>query len=276
MSNIANLYTDELKKHFKVLYANWIPGSPLELGDYGILDRNIFIPLGKLKSDFPEFNGNVIQVIADDTKDQAEFKSEGGVEVNLLAKGSLNTAGIPLIKAALEIKFTSENCIFFNAAECTTTRIANKNKIGEILKKLHKDGKWQKKFCVVTDLVQAGKTIIAVSKGNNSGISFEADSPAIEKINLADASIKLNLTSERSIGYKVDAQDGLYILLGLSKIKNVFPWWKDNFSPEKLLMTEAIQYRIENSPEIKTEETAEELAFGQMGMALPNKIIFTL
>ena len=266
MSNIADLYSNEVKKHFKVLYANWEPGGPIELGDYGIMDGNIFIPMGKLKDDFPEFAGNVIQIAPDPSKDQKEFKSESGVEVNLLAKGSVNSAGVTLAKAAFEIKFSNKDSIFFNAAECTTTRIANKAKIGEIIQQLLRDEKWQKEYCVVTDLVQAGKTVIAISQSNNSAISFEADSPALEKINLADASVKFNLTAEKSIGYKVDALEGLNILIGLCKIKNPFLWWGGGFS-QKSMMTESMKYKIENSRGIKTEESVDELIFGQMGMA---------
>lgn len=266
MSSIANLYTDEVKKHFKVLYANWIPGSPIELGDYGIMEGNIFIPVGKLKNDFNEFQGDVIQINADPLKDHNEFISESGVEVSFGAKGSVNSAGTTLAKATLEIKFSNKNSIFFNAAECTTTRITNKAKVGEILKELLKNERWQKEYCVVTDLVKAGKTIVAISQSNNSGISFEADSPAIEKINLGDASVKFNLTSERSIGYKVDAVEGLDLLMGLCKIKNPFLWWGGGFKPKTFMLSDTMKFRIENTAAIKTEDSIDDLIFGQLGM----------
>ncbi len=264
MSKLANLYANELKRHFKILYANWEPGGPLHLGDYGILDGNIFIPKGNLKNDFIEFKGNVIKITADPTADHKEFKSERAVEINLVAKGTV-TAGIPLAKAALEVKFGRKDSIFFNAAGCTTNRISNKLKVGEILKELLKEKKWEKEYCVVTDLVKAGRTVIAISQGRNSTISFEAESPAVERINLADASVKLNLTSERSIGYKVDGAEGLDILLGLCKIKNAFIWGSGEFGHKAMRMTESMEFRIENSSAFKTEESLDELYFGQMG-----------
>lgn len=265
MASIAKLYSDEIKKHFRVLYANWEPGGPIELGDYGIMDGNIFIPIGKLKEDFPEFAGKMINTTPDPTKDLKEFKSESGVEVNLLAKGSLNTSGAKLAKATLEIKFSKKDSIFFNAAECTTTRITNKAKVGEKLKDLMKQGKWNKEYCVVTDLVKAGRTIIAISQSDSSGISFEVSSSAIEKINLADASIELNITSEKSIGYKVDATDGMYILMGLCKIKNPFLWLGGGFLPKTTMMTESMEFKIENTSGIRTEDSVDELIFAQMG-----------
>lgn len=266
MSKIADLYADQIKRNFKVFYANWEPGGPVELGDYGIMNGNIFTPVGKLKNDFAEFKGNVIEVADDATKDHKEFKSEGGVQVNMATKGSLSASGTTLAKASLEIKFTKKDSVFFNAAECTTTRISNKVKVGKILKSLLDDDRWEKRYCVVTELVTAGKTLVAISQSNDSAISFEADSPTLERINLTDASIKINLASERSIGYKVDAGEGLIILLGLCKMKNAFPWIDGaEFEPKTFKMTESTMLQIENEPKIKTENNSDELYFGQMG-----------
>lgn len=266
MSNISKLYSKELKKNFKILYANWEPGAPIELGDYGVMNGDIFIPMGKLTEDFEEFQGNVIKTVLDPTKDHKSFKSEKGVDVNLKSKGTLNASGVILAKAELEIKFSSKDSIFFNAAECVTNRISNKAEIGKILKKMLKEKKWKKKYCVVTDVVKAGKTIIAISESNSSSISFKASSDEVESINLADAAIGLDFKSESSIGYRVDAVEGLDIMIGLSKIKNPFPWWNGPVFKPKFKMNESMIYDIENSEEIKTEETIEDLYFGQMGM----------
>lgn len=265
MSKIANLYANAVKNNFKVLFANWEPGGPIELGDYGILSDNIFIPVGKLKNDFEEFKGDVIQITLDPTQDHKEFKSEKGVEVNLVAKGAFNPQGVQLAKASIEIKFSSEDSIFFNAAGCSTSRIANKAKIGQIIKELKKQDKWEKKWCVVTDLVHAGKTLIAISQSSNSGLTLEADSPALEKINLADASIKLSPSFERSIGYKVVADEGLNLLIGLCKLKNPFIIGPSQFKPRTMRMTASMEYNVENDNHIKTEESGDELIFGQLG-----------
>ena len=265
MNSMAKLYTDEIKRHFKVLFANWIPGSPVELGDYGILDGNIFIQLGKLKDDFDEFKGDVIQTSPDPTKDHKEFKSDKGVEVNLLAKGSLNAQGVPLAKATLDIRFEKENAIFFNAAGCATTSITNKAKIGEIIKALAKNKRWEKKWCVITDVVNAGKTLVAISQSSNSGITLEASSPVLENINLDDVSVKLNSKFEKSIGYKINADEGLNLLIGLCKLKNAFSMTRGGFRPSTMGITDSMEYQIENDPSIITENSLDELIFGQLG-----------
>ena len=264
MSSVANLYANEIKKQFKVLYANWEPGGPVSLGDYGIMAGNIFIPKGNLTNDFDEFKGGVIEITQDPQKDHKEFTSEGGVDINLVAKGSGTIQGVSA-KAALEITFSHKDAIFFNAAGCSTTRISNKTEIGTLLKKIMKDGRWSKEYCVVTDLVSSGQTIIAISAGNNAGISFGAESPGIENINLADATVKLSLTTQRSIGYKIEALEGLTLLLGLCKLKNPFIWWGGGFNPRTLRMTTSMIDKIEDAPGIVTEQSPDELIFGQLG-----------
>lgn len=263
MTSTAKLYASEIKKHFRTLYANWEPGGLVELGDYGVLDGNIFTPLGKLSQDFPEFSKGFIKTQKDSTKDHKEFRSESGVDVSFSAKGSVNGAGTTLVKAALEVKFGHKDAIFFNAAECTTDRIANKAKVGEVLKKLFEDGKWKRTFCVVTDLVTAGQTIIAISQGNNSMINFEANSPKVERIDLADAEVGLSITSEKSIGYKVDAEKGLVLLIGLCQIKPKFLWTGGDFDVKSIKM----RSMSPASRSMKASATPDaDLSFIQLGL----------
>lgn len=223
MSSTANLYTNEVKKHFKTLYANWEPGGQLRLGDYGTLEGNAFVPKGNLEEDYPQdFPKDFIIIRPDDTEDHKEFKSESGVDVTLNAKGSIGVAGVPLAKANIEVKFGKKDAIFFDAAGCTTERISNKARVGEVLEKLHKKKLWKSKYCVVTDLVKAGRTIIAISESASSSITIEASSDKVAQVNLADVKTSVGFTSLKSIGYKVDAEKGLFLLMGLCQYKTGF------------------------------------------------------
>ncbi len=259
--SVAKLYTDELKRNFKILFANWEPGTPLELGVYGLLSNNIFVPLGNIKQLGVNFD-----VVTDLVKDEKEFKSEGGVEVKFNPKASVTVTPGVSVNANLEIKFTRGKSIFFHAAECSTNRIADKVKLGKDLKNLLKKGDWKKKYVVVTDLVDSGNTIIAVSDSKDANITFQASSPTIENINLADASIDLTVTTRKDIGYKVEAVKGLQILMGLCKFKNPFPLLGDgSIMPIKMASSKELSTLIEDAPEIKTEQSPDDLYFGQLG-----------
>jgi len=259
MSKIANIYSDAIKSHFKVLYANWEPGTPIELGDYGNMDGNLFIPMGKLKNDFPAFKKVLLQTTSDIKKDNKEFKSESGVQVNLLPKGALSVQGAVLAKATLDIKFAGKHIVYFNAIGCTNTRITNKAKLGEKLIELYNKKKWNKNYYVVTDLVEADKAIIAISNSSDSGISFEAESPLLKKINLSDASIKLDLKMEKDIGYKVPADEGLILLIGLCKIETHLFSSEKEFKPITKGLSGAISYRMTNQTNSESLNTDFEM-----------------
>jgi len=261
MSSTANLYANELKKHFRTLYANWEPGTELRLGDYGRLEGNIFVPEGNLEEDFPkEFPQDFIILREDGASDHKEFRSESGVDVTFNAKGSLGTAGVPLGKATLEVKFGHKDAIFFDAAGCTTERISNKAKVGEVITMLYARDKWKSKYCVVTDLVKAGRTILAVSQSANSSITIEASSDKVAQIDLADASMGLGFTSVRSIGYKVEALGGLHLLMGLCQYKPGFLGIGDGFKPRSIRSRSA---GTKSNAELASEQ---DMRFIQLGL----------
>src|SRR5690606_21164573 len=120
---IAKLYSREVKRNFKVLFANWLPGSPIELGDYGIMRGDIFVPMGKLKNDFPEVAGDVIQPELDSTREHKEVKSGDGIEVRFSPRGSITAGAALLAKASLEVALSRDNSVLFSPAEGRTTRI---------------------------------------------------------------------------------------------------------------------------------------------------------
>lgn len=49
MASIVEIYTGAVRANLKPLFANWEPGKPVELGDYGILSGDAFIHIGNIK-----------------------------------------------------------------------------------------------------------------------------------------------------------------------------------------------------------------------------------
>lgn len=223
MSSIAKIYTKEIKKQFKKLHANWEPGENIELGDFGVMigglfNKTIFVKKGNLSKKFKI----KFKVTKDPYVDHKYFASQKGVSVKFNAKGSINPSGVINAKANVNVEFSKENSVFFSAAECKTISIEDKLALGEDIFKLHKQGKWKKKYVVVTDLVKSGKTVIAISSSSNSEFSISANSPTLEQINLADASAGLDIVSKKNIGYSVDGAKGLSLLFGLAKLQSKF------------------------------------------------------
>lgn len=259
MSKIAKIYTKAIRRNMKPLFANWEPGRPLELGDFGIIADNTFVYIGNIKDE-----GMTFDVRKDETKDRKSFSSEGSTEIQLYAKGSTTVHGAVNAKAALEIAFTSEDAVFFNAAECTYDMIRNKAALGREIMKRKKDGSWKRKWVIVTDIVKAGSTTILVSGGKSSSVSLEAKGD-VEKIDLADASLGLSVKRVRNVGYEVIAEEGMTPLLGLSGIRRRFPFIRSRFKSYNVeLYSSGMIDAMNVSEDIETEGDADDLYFGQI------------
>lgn len=229
MRKIARIYAKAVRENFKVLFVNWEPGNSISLGDYGPLKDDIFIHMGNLKQDFKEFKGKVLKKTNDPSPDQKEFKSKQGIDVNISPQAEISVQGTPMAKVDLDIRFKTSNAVYFKANECSTSRIANKAVVGEKIVELAKAGRWKEDYYVVTDVVEAQSAIVAISNSSNAGIVIEATSPALNQINLGNASAQFKVTSEKDIGFKLVANNGLILLLGLCTLE------KKGFMPKSKL-----------------------------------------
>lgn len=259
MSGVVRIYTDAVYENLKPLYANWEPGKPLQLGDFGTMRDNTFITLGNIADLGLKFSERV-----DTTKDHKYFASEDSTEVKFHAKGSIPVSGVVNATASLEVNFASKNAVFFNAADCEYFMVANKVELGKAVMALYERKSWKREWAVVTDLIQAGASTIAISGSNSSSIVFEATGN-VERINLADASLGITVKSSSNIGYQVVAEKGLIPLLGLCKIQSRFLWWNDDFKPlTRELKDRRLLEVLENTDRVQTDESDEALYFGQI------------
>ncbi len=258
MNTIVEIYTEAVHDNLKPLFANWDPAKPIELGDYGYMSRDVFIHIGNIKD--LGFNFDVKE---DSTPDVKTFASKGSTEVKLYAKGSTTIEGIVNPKAKLEINFSSEDSVFFNASRCQFSMIKDKASIGDEVMRLYRANKWDRGYTVVTDLVRAGATTVAISGGRASSVVFEAEGD-IERIDLADASCGFKVTDKKNVGYIVGAKKGLIPLIGLSKIQSKFLWFNEGFKPLLVSCSIEMLSTMMNSPLIQTEESPKDLYFGQI------------
>ena len=243
MSSLAAEYCTQIKDNFKKFFAAFPPNDPLELGDFGILNSDIPTRLGNIKKfgiTFTPRHGIAEASLVD-------FTSKGSVEVEFSAAVEASPGTVP-IKAGLEIKFSRENSVFFNAAKCTIDAIEDQVALGEQILKLHEAGSWDKNYVVVTSLMKAASTTIVVSSTSNSSIKFEASTPGVKEIDLADASLKLSIKRFKDVALKIPTSGGLTPLIGLSKIHGgIFS--PDDFGPIKLaLSTQTLKGSIKAVP----------------------------
>lgn len=83
MTSIAKIYTETVYENLKPLHANWEPGRPVQLGDFGVMRDRTFIYLGNIRDQKIEFSART-----DPASDHKFFASEGTTDVKFQAKGS--------------------------------------------------------------------------------------------------------------------------------------------------------------------------------------------
>lgn len=230
MSSLAAEYCDQIKKHFKKFHATFPPNETVRLGDYGVLYDDVFVRLGNVERLGMQFG--VREGVSQASL--VDFTSKGSVEVEFGAAADAGV-GTAAVKASVEIKFSRENAVFFNAADCTIDAVEDQVAFGAEILKLKKADRWEKKYAVVTSLLRAKSTTIAVSSSSNASIKFEASTPSVKEIDLADASLKLNVKRVKDVSLKIVTGGDLVPLIGLSKIQGGI-LETDDFGPLRMLI----------------------------------------
>ena len=209
-------YAKELKKQFNY-FATWLPGTPLALGDIGVFKKNQFTKIANL-SDFDI----AFEVEADESKSTIEHSSKGAVSISAKASGTVSPQGSTLgdVDAGITVEFSKENAILFKANNTTSPSIKDQITLGQQILALFKDGKWDKDWAVITEIVNAESGTILISSSSNSKIELKA-SGEVEAANLdiADADLGLTVTFSKDLSTNIVAEESLTPLFKASKVK---------------------------------------------------------
>ena len=248
------VYRKAVARHLKPYHANWLPGDPRQLGDYGVLDNGIFIPKGNIRN-----LGISFDTIEDPNLDQHTFLA--GKDVNL----EFNAAGtVPgVANASAKVKMKNAWSVFFHAIGGNSSRVKNKVELEAQILDFYRNNRdrWKRRYVVVTDLIEAGRTIVAVSSSSNAEIIVEAKGEADIFIDLQDSSIEIKLGSSSNVGYQIIGDSGMDVLLGFSRIH------RKDLRPASEVMPSTIGHnrllrRVKDDEDLFPTEP-EDLYFGQ-------------
>lgn len=207
---LADRYCENIHKNIEPYYATWLPTVPVKLGDYGKMDGKIFIRQGNITTDF----GVNFTVETDQDSGDFEYKSSGTNAINTNASGD-GTVGI--VKALLTISFTNQGDVFFVAASCLADMMNGVPSVIEQLTPQFK-AKKMKGYMIVTQVVKAGTSTIAVSAEKGAQLSIEASAPEVPAIDLKSPQGQFSVKSESNISFKVVAKTGLNPLFQLEEV----------------------------------------------------------
>jgi hypothetical protein len=217
MASAQEQYTDEMKRKFGY-YATWNPGVPLKLGDVGVLNGHVFTRFSNLEDLGLEF-----EIRADETKTPLEHSSRGSVSVTTKLSGTTAPQGSVLTTAdaGIIVEFSKENSILFKANNTTSPSIKDTIKLGNQIIKLYKDGRWNKKWVVLTELVKAESATVIISNSSNSKIELKANAQVdARSLDIADAAFSFSTQFSRGLETKIISAEGLTPLFKVMGMKS--------------------------------------------------------
>ena len=216
MASAHEQYTDEMKKRFGY-YATWNPGLPLKLGDIGIKRDNLFTKISDLES-----VGISFDIRTDENKTSIEHNSQGSVTVTTKLSGTVAPEGSVLTgaDAGIIVEFGKKNSTMFKANNTTSPSIKDTIVLGKQIKKLYDAGKWNYKWVIITELIEAESASIIISNTSNGKIELKANAN-IDTMNfdIADAKFDFSTQFSRGLETKIISEEGLTPLFKIMGLK---------------------------------------------------------
>lgn len=163
MSGLHERYMAEMHAEFGY-FANWLPASPLKLGDVGVMDGNQFKRITDLSALGIGFTPG-----EPGPSSTMEYTSSGAVRVDhgLRAETELVQA-----RGDVTVEFSREAATFFQAEDCVETAIADLARLETDLLALHGAGAWRPEHVVISAVVTTGPAVILVSRDQNASVKL--------------------------------------------------------------------------------------------------------
>lgn len=209
-------YTTDLKNNFGY-YATWNPGLTLKIGDIGIVKGNVFRKISEL-----EKLGITFEVDPDKTPTDLKYNSKGSVVITTKLSGAASIPGSSLTQAdaGILVEFSKENSILFQANGTLTSTVKDTIVIGNKVIELFKQGKWDKKWVVITELVTAEAATILISNSKGAKIELKANAKIdAPKLDIANANFQFSTQFSRALETEIVAKEGLTPLFKIMGIK---------------------------------------------------------
>jgi hypothetical protein len=203
---LANKYCDLINDNLgSTYYPTWLPSVNMLLGDYGILDDDIFTKQGNIRDFGIKFKASLGAKFPD-----LEYKSQG-VSSTDIAAGFGGFANV-----GLQFKFARKFDTFFVIAGCQQSLMLSQPAIMQKAQKAFAEN-GMKNYYIVVEVMKADATTILIASDKNAEFQVEAKSEVIPKIDLKNPSIALAHKKATNMGFKITAAPGLTPLIGLSK-----------------------------------------------------------
>lgn len=216
--DVIKFYLKNLNKKSQGYRATWLPSTPLQIGDFGVLENNVFSVEGNLKDMGIEFTTRESENPSD-----IDFSSENGINITFKASGDpvLEGSALKEAEAGVNIKFNNDKSYVFKLKGFKDTIISNLGEIKTKILKQFKDGEWPKNRVIINKLLTANSATILIS--GEAGISVDLKATAevgTENMDIANADLGFELAAGQKLSTEIIGQAGvtpLYRVVGIKK-----------------------------------------------------------
>lgn len=220
MPTIVDLYVRGVKKKFKNYYAAWLPTERFELGDVGILKRDLFTKVTNLKALRISFKTR-----SKPDPSPIDFVSDAGVSIAFKAAGETrpDLPSIPAADAGIGIEFGQEGAFLIKAPASVMSWIEDIATLQDEVRKAYLQGAWHPNWAAIVRLVTAPNATIMISQSAHSRIELSAAGTVPSgPVDLGNANINFTVKSQQGDLLHIQGAQNVSLLFQLVRIKSNF------------------------------------------------------
>lgn len=159
-----------------------------------------------------------------------DFGAETGVNIELKLKGDAPIANsrLSIEDTGMVIEFENKASYLLKTAGTKVHYIENIAELGKLIKNLYKSKKWNRKWFVITNLIEADRSTLLISRTSNSKIELKAKA-SVESItddDLVSVDTDFSFISKKGMNTNIIGKEGPYFPLFKAngiKVRRLFP-----------------------------------------------------
>jgi hypothetical protein len=196
----------------------WLPSLPIQLGDVGVLENEVFRKETTLKS-----LGIAFDTTTSESNQTIDLSSESGITLITKVEGKVEPKAVSLgvADAGFIVEFNDENSYIFKIRGSRTSIIPNLSDVKADVLHRYEAGNWDAKLVIISEVLVAKSATILLSghAGNRVELKVQGD-VNITTMDIADAALNLRIESGQTLAGQIIGQKGitpLYRVVGIKK-----------------------------------------------------------
>lgn len=217
MAAIYEQYTEEMHREFGYS-ATWLPNTRLSIGDVGFFHRDRFQRVTSLRE-----MGMTAAAGSPGEPSDLEYLSANQVQLSWRTDAGVSAMSAAEAATTISVAFGRAHAVFFQALASRVRAIRDLPALAAQLRALVDNGKWQRDYAVITEVIQTGPSVVLVSSQANARADFRVRAADLTgSCALAQAAGNLGVLSTSGVSVKVVASEGLTPLFRACAFRSQF------------------------------------------------------